>query len=59
MKTYQEMCEEAADNCRTEGGEYFYDGYTGGNALRMYVYEKYYVSVADEAAAFIALEDAL
>ena len=59
MKTYNEMYQEAAENCRIEGGEYFYKGYYGGNALSMYVYEKYNVNAADETAANLALKEAL
>ncbi len=55
----ERMYEEAAGNCRTEDGSYFYDGYKGGNALSMYVYKKYGVNAADETAANEALKSAL
>jgi hypothetical protein len=50
MKTYKEMYEEAA--AKTNGE---YKGYTKGNALSLYVDEKYGVNAAANNAAHDAL----
>jgi len=49
-KTYQEMYEEAAEE--TQG---YYKGYTAGNALSLYVYDKYNVNAAANSKAHDAL----
>jgi hypothetical protein len=56
MKTYKEMYEEAAEVINADGGNY--KGYTGGNAMSLYVYDKYDVNAADNSAAHDALCDA-
>jgi hypothetical protein len=53
-KTYKQMYEEAA---RVTGGKY--KGYTDGNALSLYVDDKYGVNAAADSAAHDALVDAL
>ena len=52
MKTYREMYEEAAGE--TNG---YYKGYTKGNALSLYVDEKYGVNAAADSKANDALCD--
>lgn len=52
--TYKEMYERALNNTNGE-----YKGYTNGNALSLYVYEKYNVNAASNAAAHDALIDVL
>ena len=54
MKTYREMYEDAAS--ATEG---MYKGYIGGNALSLYVYEKYNVNAAENSKAHDALCDVI
>jgi len=54
MKTYKEMYTEAANVTRGE-----YKGYTDGNALSLYVDEKYEVNAMENSAALDALFDAL
>ena len=53
MTTYKEMYEEAV---RVTNGSY--KGYTGGNALSLYVGDKYDVNAVDNPAAHDALIDA-
>ena len=53
MTTYKEMYEEAV---QVTGGRY--KGYTDGNALSLYVYDKYDVNAVDNSAAHDALIDA-
>lgn len=55
--TYSEMYEKAAKAINSKGGKY--KGYTGGNALSLYVNDKFSVNAADEAAAHDALCDAM
>lgn len=57
-KTYKEMYEEAA-SATWNGNEHKYMGYTQGNALSLYVDEKYSVNAAAVPAAHNALVDAL
>ena len=54
MKTYRQMYEEAA---AVTGGQY--KGYSLGNALSLYVDEKYGVNAAASISAKDALVDAL
>lgn len=54
MKTYKEMYEEAA---RETNGSY--KGYKNGNALSLYVDDKYGVNAAADTAAHDALCDAM
>jgi len=53
-KSYKEMYEEAA--MATNGK---YKGYTGGNALSLYVDDKYDVNAADDSHAHDALCEAM
>ncbi len=57
--TLDEMYTEAVHNTRDNSGEIRYKGYTDGNALSLYVYEKYGVNAADNYHAKNALVDAL
>ena len=54
MKTYKKMYEGAVRKTKGE-----YKGYAKGNALSLYVYEKYGVNAADNTAANDALCDAV
>jgi len=55
-KTYKEMYTEAAHAInRTDG---YYKGYTEGNAMSLYVYDKYDINAADNSTAHDALCDA-
>ncbi len=58
-KTYKEMYEEAAASTRDKEGTCRYKGYKKGNALSLYVYDKYNVNAADDYSAHRALIDAL
>lgn len=51
--TYKEMYREAATEVNYLHGSY--KGYKGGNALSLYVNDKYGVNAADETAAHNAL----
>ena len=57
MKTYKKMYEEAAKVINKKGG--YYKGYTDGNAMSLYVYDKYNVNAASNTAAHNALCDAI
>ena len=52
------MYEEAASET-FDGEGYRYKGYTEGNALSLYVYDKYSVNAANDTFAHDALVDAL
>ena len=53
-RTYAEMYREAAEECNNEN-EYYYKGFTAGNALSLYVEEKYNVNAAANESAHDAL----
>jgi hypothetical protein len=55
--TYSEMYAKAAKAINSKGGNY--KGYTGANALSLYVNDKFSVNAADETAAHDALCDAV
>jgi len=55
--TYKKMYEKAAKAINENGGSY--KGYTGGNALSLYVNDKFGVNAADETAAHDALCEAM
>ena len=55
--TYSEMYAKAAKAINSKGGNY--KGYTGANALSLYVSDKVSVNAADETAAHDALCDAV
>ena len=55
--TYQQMYTQAAKKIAKNGGSY--KGYTGGNALSLYVYEKHGVNAAANSSAHDALCEAM
>ena len=55
--TYQQMYTQAAKEIAKNGGSY--KGYTGGNALSLYVNDKFSVNAADNTAAHDALCEAM
>ncbi len=55
--TYEEMYKKAAELINSKGGNY--KGYTGANALSLYVNDKFSVNAADDTAAHDALCSAM
>ncbi len=55
--TYTEMYEKAAKAINAKGGNY--KGYTGANALSLYVNDKYNVNAAADSSAHDALCDSM
>lgn len=55
--TYEEMFKKAAEAINAKGGNY--KGYTKGNAMSLYVNDKFGVNAADNTAAHNALCDAM
>lgn len=51
--TYKEMYKKAAEVINSKGGNY--KGYTGANALSLYVNDKFSVNAADDTLAHNAL----
>lgn len=55
--TYKEMFKKAAKAINAKGGNY--KGYTKGNAMSLYVNDKFGVNAADNTAAHDALCEAM